>query len=341
MDEYEDFVYTPLRTVPDKSDPRSNRYIRLVTLLRGKVNDPIQIRINAVDFSSVPAYEALSYTWASEPLHREHNVEEVREPFRVSVVNHHGMFRKYKSLKIQENLASALVQLRGQSEDRRLWIDALCINQNDDEEKARQITKMRMIYEKASRVVVWLGRGSEQSDRAFDAISILARQVRWNDKTQELVPVASPDAAWRNCTDADFKVPFDGTTWEAIKALLERTWFRRLWIWQEIHVARHDTAIVQCGEPKIRWAAFRTAIRFLYNGCDRGEDGNEDDERFRNAFRTAVKPVYNVVSLQAESPLLSLLGLTRRGQCTVKEDRIYAVRLSAFLHIHFPLCWSH
>jgi hypothetical protein len=84
-------------------------------------------------------YEALSYTWGGEQS-------------AASISCNGNLFR------VTENLFEALKTLRHpHSEDRYLWIDAVCINQKDPSEKAVQVRNMLTIYQKATRVMAWLG----------------------------------------------------------------------------------------------------------------------------------------------------------------------------------------
>ncbi|KAH6674395.1 heterokaryon incompatibility protein-domain-containing protein, partial [Halenospora varia] len=56
-----------------------------------------------------------------------------------------------------ENLEAALRRLRLSGKQRTIWIDAVCINQNDIQERQDQVSLMRQIYEQAEQVVIWLG----------------------------------------------------------------------------------------------------------------------------------------------------------------------------------------
>jgi hypothetical protein len=64
----------------------------------------------------------------------------------------------------------ALRQLRKESDDIVLWADQLCINQDDCAEKASQIQKMGSIYERAGRVISWLGVSANDSDLVFTTL---------------------------------------------------------------------------------------------------------------------------------------------------------------------------
>ncbi|RSL73493.1 hypothetical protein CEP51_011755 [Fusarium floridanum] len=127
--------------------------IRLLTLLPSpKVSAPIQCTLHEVDHQSTPSYEALSYVWGTSPSRR-------------SILLNGGEFS------VGENLGAALRQLRPRDgQGRTFWIDAICINQNNPQEKAHQVAQMDSIYKNASGVVVWLGHESNTSSEVFDEL---------------------------------------------------------------------------------------------------------------------------------------------------------------------------
>ena len=99
-------------------------------------------------------FEVLSYTW-------DDGVES--EPISVNG------FTRF----VTANLAAFLHHRRQAGEPVRLWIDALCINQDDPEEKARQVKNMNLIYAWAPKLVVWLGPAGDDSDLAVEELRSL------------------------------------------------------------------------------------------------------------------------------------------------------------------------
>ena len=89
--------------------------------------------------------------------------------------------------------------------ERIIWIDAICINQEDNDEKGQQVQSMAKIYAKASRVIVWLGRAAGDSDQALEVIRKAAEEQRT-----------------RSAVDITYQ--------QAIFTLLERPWFQRIWV---------------------------------------------------------------------------------------------------------------
>ncbi|KUJ09719.1 HET-domain-containing protein, partial [Mollisia scopiformis] len=111
---------------------------RLAVLQPGSRTTSIRVKLVHTTFADRPKYEALSYAWG-----------------RADVVK--GVELNGRRVEIRVNLWLALVHLRRTKEERLLWIDAICINQADLEERSEQVQIMAYIYSRAKRVLVWLG----------------------------------------------------------------------------------------------------------------------------------------------------------------------------------------
>ncbi|PYI01840.1 HET-domain-containing protein [Aspergillus sclerotiicarbonarius CBS 121057] len=160
-------------------------------------------------------YEALSYTWGS--------------PDRTHSINIGG-----SSLPVTENLHTALSYLRDHQLERTLWVDAICINQEDEGEKEKQIPLMRSIYAQADRVIVWLGKSDSDGGNALEIIRRHAESKR---------PMRSNSSHY-----------FQRVDYSTCTELLKHDWFRRIWVLQEVGVARCVT--IQCGLTQINGYAF-------------------------------------------------------------------------------------
>jgi hypothetical protein len=136
--------------------PLNNDQIRLLRLAPGLPADRICSSLETHLLPSIEfEFEALSYTWGST----ENNAV-------IHLGNH--------LVPVTRNLFEALQALRFQDKPRVLWIDALCINQTDLEERANQVTIMRHIYHKAEKVIVWLGPAADNSHLAVDFLAKLS-----------------------------------------------------------------------------------------------------------------------------------------------------------------------
>jgi hypothetical protein len=171
--------------------PLSNRLddIRLLRILPAKTEEA-EIRAELLEYSfadsrkSRHSYEALSYVWG-----------DVNPPRKVFIDDDY--------LDVTPNLHSALVQLRDVNFPRIIWIDAICINQADTQEKELQIQSMAKIYGMAKGVVVWLGEAAEGSEAALAAIRAVG--IKPNQFPAKTIS-------------------------KAITSLLQRQWFQRIWV---------------------------------------------------------------------------------------------------------------
>jgi hypothetical protein len=145
-----------------------------------------------------------------------------------------------RCLKVSPNLENALRHLRSRETYRYLWIDALCIDQSSPVEKSRQVPQMSKIYGKARRVCVWIGKHDDKSRQAMKFI------------TEHMLNLQRFDQL---CAAKEHHA-----NWIALIEFLERPWFSRRWVIQEIALANHKTATVHCGNDWLTWAEFAEAV---------------------------------------------------------------------------------
>ncbi|KAK4204590.1 heterokaryon incompatibility protein-domain-containing protein [Triangularia verruculosa] len=170
-------------------------------------------------------YEALSWCWGVE-----------NKDFGIRVKKDGKTFR----LPVTRELALALKYLRRTNHDRILWIDAICIDQENHEERNHQVQMMSLIYTSAIQVCVWLG---EDNDDSATAISFI----------REIMQLENFDAIAANKDNA--------TKWQSLLLLMQRPWFSRRWVVQEIALARKAT--IYCGKDKIAWKNFAVAVELF------------------------------------------------------------------------------
>ena len=122
-----------------------------------------------------------------------------------------------------------------------LWIDAICINQNDQEERGHQVRLMDRIYSEAQCVSVWLGKADPLTEHALSAVSQIARCCR-KLAASSIVPYSRNDAQVFEAAGID---EISHLQWNALASLYLRKWFSRAWIIQETILARQ--ILVWCG----------------------------------------------------------------------------------------------
>ncbi|CAG8974178.1 hypothetical protein HYALB_00011786 [Hymenoscyphus albidus] len=183
--------------------------IRLLEVLPGQGEDPVRCILTSVNFDATHEADALSYTWGLPPAANIIFVND--EPFR-----------------IRNNLFNALLHLRQPSSGVMLWVDAICINQSDIDERNHQVQRMADVFSRARRVLAWLGPETESNREAFSFLSQTYLRSPYNRK--ELM---------------------DDPRWVAFKDLCEIEYWKRVWIVQEICLA--SRAVICCGRQQIPW----------------------------------------------------------------------------------------
>ncbi|KAK1756980.1 heterokaryon incompatibility protein-domain-containing protein [Echria macrotheca] len=162
------------------------------------------------------------------------------------------------SLDITESAKSLLAHLRDTENFRELWIDAICINQEDEVEKTQQVNLMADIYSRASKVIVWLGEADDKTNDAFEAMKILAHMDVQNASRHPAIEQARSLTGffpWHLPHEDPFFLSKE--RWSAFQWLLQRPWFTRTWIFQEIVQARR--AVVRCGDYEAPWKLLERA----------------------------------------------------------------------------------
>ena len=175
-------------------------------------------------------YNALSWCWRSFS-------GEAQEQETISIVHHD---RRY-AFEVSKNLADALRTLRDKPDP--VWVDWICIDQKNVEERNNQVQLMSTIYGEASCVYVWLGPHFADSKAAFDFIPELLKMEQFQDLVSD-------------------KNPTIHHKWKALKNLMMRDWFSRRWIIQEIALAHR--AQLLCGNSELDWKDFADAVS-LFN----------------------------------------------------------------------------
>ncbi|KAG9230934.1 heterokaryon incompatibility protein-domain-containing protein [Amylocarpus encephaloides] len=205
-----------------------------------------------------PYYEALSYTWGNASI---------TEPI---LVNGHWTH-------VTKNLYDALKHIRDDYIDVQLWVDARCINQDDDAEKGEQVKHMRDIYGDAAKTILWLGPSQGDSDTIIGEIDRLGKFIHENGVLDDMIKLASlPSTANAEYTDMEAKVKASledllqaalsdiaRTLWfmRGCQALLSRPYWRRVWILQEFVVSTQISIL--CGKQTIVFERFYSILFYI------------------------------------------------------------------------------
>lgn len=260
-----DVPYTEPRTMTSR-DGLSPLAETVAKVVRGRANeyeytplvlsDTVQIRRLRIEpgledapiiCSLIPSslsekYEALSYVWGTGEPTKEIMIQDTKQSVRRQLF---PMIRK-RSFYVRPNLYAALRNFRSRKQHVDLWIDALCIDQENDVEKEIQIAMMEEIYSKATRVLIWLGEPKNFTLDAFKCIRLLCDLSLFEGLFED---VESPPLL------------------HALGQLMKDVWFSRRWVVQELAMAKE--ASLHCGRENIHWVDFADAIAFYVMSYDR------------------------------------------------------------------------
>ena len=271
--------------------------IRLLTLLPGSYGTPLRCQIDEfVDLSNV-SYEALSYTWGDTESSETIEVYELAdvEPTK-------------RSIPIMQNLYQALQRLRTEK-PRRLWIDAICINQEDLQEKGHQVARMGQTYRDADHAIVWLGE-----DNAYPRTRALLMQDgknRW--------PLTRPEVDLGELVT----IPWFSRAWAVQEYVLPPRISYQLGLLsipaQHVETIIERTGVYIDGEKKLHDQWESICLLFEYRKLTQERKSTQADPRL-----TLVR---------------TFLDLTRQRLCQDSRDRIYGI-LGIFKNVNITPDYS-
>ncbi|KAI1847418.1 hypothetical protein JX266_006643 [Neoarthrinium moseri] len=259
----------------------SGKWIRLLRLKPGFYeNTTIECELIDVEYTekyelpvlgqdSQQNYEALSWCWGTGNRDRA-----------LLITRGENIYK----MKVTRELALALKYLRHKNRNRLLWIDAICIDQENTQERNHQVQMMSLIYTKASGVCVWLGEDDDDSNLAIQFVK------------EDILNFENFDAVCSNKKNAD--------KWRALLMLMQRPWFSRRWVVQEIALAQKAT--IYCGPDIIAWDDFAVAVELFVEvetATHRLSEVIQKDERFYH-----VPGWFEYVSQLGASLLVSATG---------------------------------
>ncbi|KAK1752616.1 heterokaryon incompatibility protein-domain-containing protein [Echria macrotheca] len=311
--------------------------IRLFVLFPGKDSEPIQGSLRNASLDGRPEFEALSYVWGERDSPRSITLD--GEGFHVT-----------------PNLYAALCALRRPASSRTLWIDAICIDQHNVDEKNHQVPLMARIYKQASRVTAWLGPSTPRIELAISWLN--------SSPGPYLDPVAARywlDLEKRAATSRQGELDrhFDIVkSFAGAIDISDLQYWHRMWTFQEFALPSEEPVCL-CGALKFSASALSDtrisseeaidrltiSINFLYSvlgpeftglptvpgfnnqALSGGRSGAELMEfrflpqNFSMVNSTSRKSIINM----DETALFLLLSATRGRGCGDSRDRFYAL----------------
>lgn len=230
-------------------------------------------------------------------------------------------------LPVNGNLYYALQRFRLPKQPRLLWVDDICINQDDEKERSQEVQIFHRIYTEAKNVLIWLGPESEDSDVAMDFFLSMMSHLSNKRSKQEITDPNLPslnNAAYRT------------RKMIALNNLLNRPWFTRVWTLQEGAFATR--AAVVCGRKELPFSLFEE----FNTKCEEDQTGvwtstlssistakpanPKKPPRFVTAHVHGISKLKQMRSGKgAKEPVPTLLYRLRSCEATDDRDRVYAM----------------
>ena len=309
------FSYSPLKDASTEI-----RLLRISLATDSDHDDIVSVHLEHFRKGKNLVYDALSYTWG--------------DASKTKTILVNGC-----QFDATENLHAALLQLRGfkQSDDYRrnelIWIDALCINQKDDNEKSLQVQMMRDIFSEAAQVIVWLGIPEEESHLGMETMASLVEA--YNDyRSPEKDDTGNATAHYDKLLVIlkDFlsrNHESKGDLTKSIRHIFQMPWWDRVWIIQEVAVARR--AWVLFGSDTLGFEYFK----HLYSTVNELEKIPDSDvatgwSLHINQISACTNRVHSVLRtwLNDDTTLLEALKalfVSGYSQATNPRDKFYAL----------------
>ncbi|KAK4494826.1 hypothetical protein PRZ48_014182 [Zasmidium cellare] len=229
----------------------TRQQIRLLRFTNHDKEEPA-CELSKVDISSAPPYAAISYTWGSPQDQR-----------RIAING--------KSFDVWQNCHYALTQIAPHLQGGLgyFWLDSICINQNDLDEKALQVEMMADIYTRAEAVLSCVGPHADDSEIVLPFVKDMARWIRLQPpENRYSQPLATDYMSELQSRDGEYDQEFGRKSTAAYIAFGNREYWSRMWIVQEARLAKKCTLF--CGSDSIDLADFATFLRAMMN--DRAAD---------------------------------------------------------------------
>jgi Heterokaryon incompatibility protein (HET) len=283
----------------------TDRTIRLLLLSRKYPWGPLQLELYPYGLGECPPYEAISYTWG--------------DASNVCLITIDG-----GKLEVSANAFQIISRRASYWNARFLWIDSVCIDQGNLEERSKQIQLMRELYRNASRVIVWLGEAPQPLPAipAFLAFTFLLdtyRAINYSNLSDDQLK-------------AVLKVGTKQPGWQTLFEILCNPFWRRIWVIQEIVVG--TKVQLYYGGLYFNWEVFAATIGslqgsrvgslFTLTGTDIMPSNmlaaieGRDQILFISQFKEHIRQVQSI-------PLSSLLYSTYQFLSTNPRDRVYAL----------------
>ncbi|KAF7559806.1 hypothetical protein G7046_g4352 [Stylonectria norvegica] len=347
----------------------SERSIR-VLVLEPAESDLTQIvcGLEEVTLDSKLNIEAISYSWDDQTPSKHILCRDLHRQDGVDAHPH--------TLQVTANCYSILQHLRQQTTPRRLWIDGICINQADLDERNAQVAIVAEIYQCAKHVIVWLGEKDEETERAMkfivDAMELLENASTKYDHLSSVGHAQDTmleQFSKRNIEDEQAKMAQKfsslvqlsrGISPDPIRPLLQRSWFHRMWTVQEVMLPWALDVKFHCGDVIMSfWPVIGVAVIMMsaQAGLVRGNTAKAMElqlvvagqKQTRDREKHEAEPCEKATAERSREwlrqrpivpsapiRLTSILGAARFKFCKEPKDKIFALH-GVFKYLGIPL----
>lgn len=210
-----------------------------------------------------------------------------------------------------------------------LWVDAICINPSDLQEKSQQVQIMRLIYQKAFAVIAWLGPGTPKEREAVETVSDIAHHVLKAHKQEG--PTAWEQGSFMEKFDGSFNV----NTWKAIEELDRLPYWHRVWMIQEMCAAKW--ILFLCGHSFTRCLDIEIVLSWknrIQNTSQPSKPSSMSDELWKRATSHSTWSWFQISFMMRlrdsfKNGKLSTLEtpwVTRYFGASDPRDRVYAMQ---------------
>jgi hypothetical protein len=285
-------------------------------LLPAALDDDVECGIRIINLDENAEYEALSYCWG-----------ETRHGKTIEVSG--------KPITVTTNLYAALRRLRYATTKRTLWVDQLCINQWDIEEKATQVAMMRDIYRKCRHCILWLGEihyedcvfDEEHTEAVFDFIRLLGALPEPN-----LAALWRPEMHRSCCAIGTPTLFCDGYNGYMVRqafaafAMYGNPWWERIWTLQESALPK-SADYVWGSHSVAREDVIRLVQRLRGDGlASFPPEFQRLREYYRPLLRSLFYPVHGIIHFRkGDDGAMNLCMRWRHRQATDPRDKVYAL----------------
>ena len=217
-------------------------------------------------------------------------------------------------LVVQQSVYQLMWRLRQQSEPITLWVDAICIDQSNRSERNSQVEMMDRIYTSAETVVIWVGEENERTPMLAEYLKRVesalnngehARARKHGDSPQKL---HAEEMSWRRTAE-----------WTDLGFFLDRPWFTRTWVLQEVSLA--PSCVLRCGSYVWKWPNIQRMF------CLLAETTTVDVMGIKRRMKQGVVEFSSYwENHRTQSPsVLELLAATKGTHASWPVDKVYAI----------------